>query len=167
MKRLRLAPLVLSLSLISITTMGMGSCGGAYHDAVIGEHSFSIVVKNFQDGEIALARKGQISPELHKQIEHQIEKVGLAGETLVKAMQTGASRDSVLGDFQAAATAVSDLQTNGVLAVKDPNAQATLVALMGAVQDLLANVGTLLKVPGATAPKALVPTGMILILGGN
>lgn len=147
MKRSRIAVLALSLTLVAVLT-GAASCGSAYHDTVVAEHDFSLVVKNFQDAEIAAAHAGQIPPATHKLIESKIEKVGLASEALVKALQSGAAKPTVLGALQAVVDAVSDLQANGVLPLTNQTAKDTLTAAIGAINALLQNIGTMINAQG-------------------
>lgn len=115
---------------------------GPYHSAVVIEHDSVTVVKALQQAEMDEFNAGHISVAEHQNLEALIGKVGLAGQTVTVALQSGAAQTTALGDVSVLAQAVSDLNTNGVLGVKNPQAQAVLATALNAVKALLANLQT-------------------------
>jgi hypothetical protein len=124
---------------------------GPYHDAVVAEHDFKTGVASFQQAEIKEFQAGRIDAATHQKLESGIEKVGLAGQTLVTALQSGAANATVQADFTTVSAALLDLLNNGVLGIKDPTSQALLKTIVQTAQAILSNVGSLLSVP-VTAP---------------
>jgi hypothetical protein len=115
---------------------------GPYHAAVVVEHDTKTIVQAFQQAELAEFSAGRISAAEHQALEGGIEKVALAGQTVTAALQAGAAQTTALGDVAVLAQAVSDLNANGVLAIKNAQAQAVLTTALNAVKALLANLQT-------------------------
>ncbi len=130
-----------------------GCPSSTYHSAVVAEHDFETGVKSFQQAEMQEFQAGRIDPIEHQKLEVGIEKVGLAGQALVTALQSGAANTMVQQDFTTVSNALLDLLNSGVLGIKNPTSQALLKTIVQTAQAILSNVGSLLSVP-LTAPVA-------------
>jgi hypothetical protein len=127
---------------VSLTQAGCPK--GAYHDAVIAEHSFKTAVGSFQKAELIEFQMGRISPEEHKVIEAQVEKIALAGQALTQALQSGATSTTVNERFGLLSQALSDLLKSGVLGIKNENSKMVLQVAIVTAQDILQNVSQFL-----------------------
>jgi outer membrane lipoprotein SlyB len=144
---------------VLVMALGLAGCPkNSYHDAVVAEHDAKTVVAAFQQAEIVEFHAGRIDIAEHQRLEDGIGKVGLAGVALTSALQQGASTTTALADFNLLAQAVGDLNSQGVLGIKNPQSQAALAAGIKSIQAVLANVQILLAQPttetltGATKP---------------
>jgi len=113
---------------------------GPYHAAVVVNHDARTITQTFQQVEIAEFNAGRISVAEHKALEAGTEKVGLAGQSVTAALQQAGPSSDVLAKVNALVQAVGDLNTNGVLAVKNPTSKAVLGAAIKGIQDLLVNL---------------------------
>lgn len=137
---------------VLIVAIALAGCpSSAYHSAVVAEHDFKSSVQAFQQAELAEHTNGRIDQAEHQRIEGAIEKIGLASETLVGALQAGASTTTVQGDFTAVSNALNALMVDGVFNVKNPQSQNLLATLTKTIQAILQNVGSILAVQ-TTAP---------------
>jgi hypothetical protein len=130
---------------------------GPYHDAVVVEHQAKTLVQAFQQAEIAEFNAGRIALAEHQLIESKFAIVGQAGSTITLALQQGAAQTTVLGDFNVLLQAVQDLNAQGVLGVKNAQSQAVLATALKGLQDVIANLGTILGAPTTTPPTAVGP----------
>jgi PBP1b-binding outer membrane lipoprotein LpoB len=131
------------ISVLLVTVMLSGCAArGPYHAAVVIEHDTKTIVQAFQQAEMVEFNAGRISVAEHQALESGIEKVALAGQTVTLALQQGAAQTTALGDVSVLTQAVSDLNTNGVLSVKNAQAQAVLTTALNAIKALLANLQT-------------------------
>lgn len=147
---------LMAVLLLSITLWASGCPPkGAYHDAVTAEHDFAQVVQHFQQAEIQEHTDGRIDDATHQKIEAGVEKVGLAAQTLVTSLQSGASNTTVKQNFDTVAAALNTLLDDGVLGIKNPNSVLLLKTLISTAQAILKNVGSLLSIqPTVTISQA-------------
>lgn len=146
--------LTLFLSVVMISSYGIGCPKGAYHDAVVAEHQFKSVTQAFQQAEIKEAGNGRIDPAEHKAIEQGIEQVGLTAQVLVTSLQNGASNATVKDNFATVSAALTDLLNNGVLHLKNQTSKDILTTSIAAVRAILDNVGQLLSMQTSTTTTA-------------
>lgn len=133
--------IILAVFLIIVSFTLAGCAGrGPYHAAVVIEHDSVTIVKALQQAEMDEFNAGHISVAEHQNLEALIGKVGSAGQTVTLALQQGATQTTALVDVGVLEQAVSDLNTNGVLSVKNPQAQAVLTTALNAVKALLTNL---------------------------
>ena len=128
--------------LLSVVLLAGCAGRGPYHAAVVIEHDAVTIVGAFQRAETDEFNASHESLEEHQKLEGLIEKVGLAGQTVNHALQAGESQQTVLGDIKIMVQAVSDLNTNGILGVKNAQAQAVLTTALNAIKALLQNLQT-------------------------
>ena len=124
----------------------LGGCPkGAYHDAVVAEHSFTTSLNSFQQAEQTEFQAGRIDAGEHQKIEAGIGKAAQAAQVLVASLQSGAANSTVQQNFQTVISAVGDLLNNGVLGIKNAQSQATLAAALKVAQAVLNNVSSLIN----------------------
>lgn len=148
MKVRRLAVAVLMVALVAIATQGF-ACN-AYHDLVVGEHDFKSTVQAFQGVESNEFAAGNIAPALHMQLEEGILKVAQGGQQLTSLLQQNASNQSVIAQIQLINTSLQELNSNGVLGIKNPVTKQNVQLALQAVQAILSNVATALNAPAGT-----------------
>lgn len=146
--------LTLFLSVVMISSYGIGCPKGAYHDAVVAEHQFKSVTQAFQKAEITEFNNGRIDPAEHKVIEHGIEQVGMTAQVLVTSLQNGASNTTVKDNFATVSAALTDLLNNGVLHIKNQTSQDILKVSLAGLKAILDNVGQMLSTQTATTTTA-------------
>lgn len=139
---------VLAVPLLAVCLAGCPK--GAYHDAIVAEHQFTTVLQGFQQAELAEHTGGRIDQQEHQRIEAAVEKIALAEQVLVQALQSGANNITVQQDFTTAANALNALMVDGVFNVKNTNSQNLLAVSVKSLQDLLKNVGSLLSMQTVT-----------------
>lgn len=146
MKRIHLH-IALTMALLAPVTLLMAGCpkGGAYHDAVVAEHSFTTALGSFQKAETTEFQSGRIDTAEHQKIEAGIETTGKAAQVLVKSLQSGAANTTIQQNFSTLTGAIADLLNNGVLGIKNAQSQATLKAALLVAQDVLQNVTSLIN----------------------
>ena len=132
------------LIVVLLVAVCLAGCAGRgpYHAAVVIEHDAVTIVKAFQQAEMDEFNAGHVSLAEHQNLEGLIEKVGLGGQTVNQALQSGASQQTVLSAIGIMVQAVSDLNTNGVLGVKNAQSQAVLTTALNAIKALLENLKT-------------------------
>lgn len=111
-----------------------------YHTAVVVEHDFVTAVTAFQQGETALYQNGTVSQAEHVAIETKIAAVASAGQQLNSLLAANATPQAITTQIQLVVAAVSDLNTNGVLQIKNPSSQATLSTALKVISDIVANI---------------------------
>lgn len=117
-----------------------------YHTAVVVEHDFTVAVKSFQDGETALFQAGNISAAEHQAIEAKVAQVAVVGQNLNALITANATKQSVGAETKLLLAAINDLNTNGVLQVKNPQSQQNLKVALQAISDIAQNLITALGV---------------------
>lgn len=117
-----------------------------YHTAVVVEHDFTVAVKSFQDGETALFQAGNITAVEHKNIEGKVAQVAVVGQAVNTLITSNATKQSVGAETKLLLAAISDLNTNGVLQVKNPQSQKNLQIALQAISDIAQNLVTALGV---------------------
>jgi outer membrane lipoprotein SlyB len=129
--------LVLAIAL----TLPLAGCAarGPYHAAVVVEHDASSVVQALQQAEITEFNAGRISASEHQTLEAGIQKVALAGVALNNALSAGVPT-SITGALNAFVQTVTDLNTSGVLSIKNQQSQQILTTSINTLKAIIANL---------------------------
>jgi len=129
---------------LPVLLLALVLCGcaahGPYHAAVVVNHDARTITQTFQQVEIAEFNAGRISADEHRALEAGVEKVGLAGQSVTSALQQAGPQSDVLAKISVLVQAVSELNANGVLAVKNPTSKAALSVAIQGIQALLLNL---------------------------
>lgn len=152
-RRMRMGKLSYSVAVLCLALTLAGCPQSTFHAATVAEHDFAVSVQSFQQAEMQEFQAGRIDAAEHQKLEAGIEKVGLAGQTLVTSLQAGAANTSVQQNFGTLSQAVNDLLSNGVIPVKNAQSQALIKAVLQTAQAILSNVSTLLAQSSTTGAK--------------
>ena len=134
------------LLLIPVMLLTQAYACNKYHTAVVVEHDFTVSVKAFQDGETALFQAGNVSLAEHQAIEAKVAQVAVIGQALNSLITSNATQQSVAAETKLLIAAVNDLNTSGVLQVKNPQSQANLKIALQAISDIVQNLTAALGV---------------------
>ncbi len=95
------------------------------------------VTKAFQQAEITLHQQGLVSNEEHVALQRALIPVAEAGVALDGALRNQPTNAKVLTAVSAALTAVDKLNTDGILRIKNAQAQQTLSLALQSIKSLL------------------------------
>lgn len=133
----------LLLTLALSASLVLSGCGLGQAAQVM--KTFRISLAAFQDAEIAASQKGFITPSQHNHDQADVEKLAVIGASADRAIQAG-DKAGVILDVQAGLAAVAEIEANDVTGITDATTRAEVEATIGALQNLLSQVGIQLGV---------------------
>lgn len=113
--------------------------GTIVHRVAVAEHSFLAVVTAFEDVEVSEHDKGFVPDDVHKKMQAGVQKVSLAGNDLTTSLAAGASSVTIKAKLDAIYTLLDSLNSDGVLAVKNPATKATLEIALDSIKAIVDN----------------------------
>lgn len=125
--------------LILALALSMSAVGCGLGTAAKLMKSYRISLGAFQDAEISAFQAGFVTPDHHKHMQADVEKLGnygiIADTALLKS-----DKATLTQDVANAMAAVQEAEANDVTAIGDATHRAAVEAAVGALQNLLAQV---------------------------
>jgi hypothetical protein len=128
--------------LLVLPLLLLSSCatrGTVVHKVTVAQHSLLSVVAAFEDAESAEYAKGFVPPDAHLKMQGGIQKVALAMKDLDSALAANADAATLKAKLDNIYTLLDSLNSDGVLAVKNPTTKATLEIALDSIKAIIDN----------------------------
>ena len=144
MKRIATFAAMLVLCAASLVVIGCPSGTGTQRQQVAqAAENASIVVKNFQQGEIVAYQQGLIPATDHQFIQKELVTVGTVGKTLDTCIRLTTTDSGIVSCANTATSALDQINTDGGLYIKSTSAKQDFALAIIGTKTAIAVIGTI------------------------
>lgn len=125
-----------AVAIVVMLVLSLTACPkGNREKALIYMRDFQVALESVQDAEIAAHKQGFVSDGDHVTFQGTIVKIAVFGKAANEALRRG--NQDVVTQLDAALAQLDELQTAGLLAVKNEQTRASLSALLLTVRIII------------------------------